>query len=123
MPFKLVTVAEVDPFEATARRAGLSEEERAELVVFLAANPEAGDLIQGTGGLRKLRWAKQGGGKRGGYRAIYYFFTEEVPIYLLAIYAKNQQVDLSATQRARLSELAAELKASARKMARPRSRR
>lgn len=122
MPFVPITVAEVDPFDATARRAGVSDDERAELIQFLAANPEAGDLIQGTGGLRKLRWARTGKGKRGGYRAIYYFFTSEVPIYLLAIYAKNQQVDLSAVQKARLTELAAELKANARKVARPRNR-
>lgn len=123
MPFVPITVAEIDPFDATARRAGLSDQERAELIAFLAANPQAGDVIPGTGGLRKLRWARTGEGKRGGYRAIYYFFTDEVPIYLLAIYAKNQQVDLSAQQKRRLSELAVELKASARKAVRPRTKR
>lgn len=123
MPVRLITVAEVDPFDATARRAGLSEAERAALVEFLAQNPEAGDLIPGTGGLRKLRWAKAGKGKRGGYRAIYYYFTEDVPIYLLAIYAKNQQVDLTAAQKARLSDLAEQLKTSARKLVRLRTTR
>jgi hypothetical protein len=123
MPVRLITVAEVDPFDATARRAGLSEVERMALVEFLAHNPEAGDLIQGTGGLRKLRWAKPGKGKSGGYRAIYYYFTEDVPIYLLAIYAKNQQVDLTAAQKARLTDLAEQLKASARKSTRLRTQR
>jgi len=55
MPFVPIAVAEVDPFDARARRAGLSDDERAELITFLALHPEAGDLIQGTGGLRKLR--------------------------------------------------------------------
>jgi hypothetical protein len=50
-----ITVAEVDPFAATADRAGLAEEERNAVVDFVARNPEAGDLIPGTGGLRKLR--------------------------------------------------------------------
>lgn len=123
MPLSLITVAEVDPFDATARRAGLSDAERAALVAFLAQNPETGDLIPGTGGLRKLRWAKAGKGKSGGYRAIYYFFTEDVPIYLLAVYAKNQQIDLTAAQKARLTDLAEQLKASARKAARLRTKR
>jgi hypothetical protein len=123
MPVRLITVAEVDPFDATAKRAGLTEDERAALVEFLAQNPVAGDLIPGTGGLRKLRWAKPGKGKRGGYRAIYYYFTEDVPIYLLAIYAKNSQVDLTAAQKARLTTLAAQLKASAGKILRLRAKR
>lgn len=123
MSLRPITVAEVDPFDATARRAGLSEAERAALVEFLAQNPEAGDLIPGTGGLRKLRWAKLGKGKSGGYRAIYYYFSEDVPIYLLAIYGKNQQVDLTAAQKARLTELAEQLKASARKSVRLRTKR
>ncbi len=116
MPVVPITVAEVDPFDATAKRAGLTEGERTELVGFLARNPEVGDLIQGTGGLRKLRWARTGKGKRSGYRAIYYYFTEEVPIYLLAVYAKNQQIDLNTQQKARLTALAEELKANARKI-------
>ena len=123
MPLRLITVAEVDPFDATARRAGLSETERIALVEFLAQNSEAGDLIPGTGGLRKLRWAKPGKGKSGGYRAIYYYFSEDVPIYLLAIYAKNQQVDLTAAQKTRLTDLAEQLKASARKSTRLRTKR
>lgn len=123
MSFRLITVAEVDPFETTAKRAGLSETERVALIEFLAEHPDAGDLIPGTGGLRKLRWAKTGRGKSGGYRAIYYFFTEDVPIYLLAIYAKNQQIDLTSAQKAKLSELAEQLKASARKVVRLRTKR
>jgi hypothetical protein len=118
-----ITVAEVDPFDATARRAGLSDAERRELVEFLATHPEAGVIIPGTGGLRKLRWARPGKGKSGGYRAIYYYFSEGVPIYLLAIYAKNQQVDLTSAQKVRLSALADELKTQARKIVRLRTKR
>lgn len=110
-----ITVAEVDPFPATAKTAGLTEDERKELTDFLAQNPEAGVLIPRTGGLRKLRWAKDGGGKRGGYRVIYYFFDHMVPIFLLAIYPKSQQVDLTPDQEKKLTALAEELKTAARK--------
>ena len=110
----LVTVVEVDPFSTTADRVGLAEDERLTLTAFLAANREAGDVIPGTGGLRKLRWAGKGKGRRGGYRIIYYYFNDGVPLYLLAIYAKNVQIDLTPQQKKRLSELAKQLKAAAK---------
>jgi|HubBroStandDraft_1064217.scaffolds.fasta_scaffold344297_2 mRNA-degrading endonuclease RelE of RelBE toxin-antitoxin system len=116
----LITVAEVDPFATTAARAGLSEDEREQLIIFLARNPAVGDLIPGSGGLRKLRWAGKGKGKRGGYRVIYYYFNEALPVYLLAVYPKNQQVDLTPHQKARLISLGAALKAEALKRARAR---
>jgi mRNA-degrading endonuclease RelE of RelBE toxin-antitoxin system len=109
-----ITVAEVDPFSATASRANLTEEEREAITVFLANNPEAGEVIRDTGGLRKLRWPRKGKGKRGGYRLIYYFFNEAIPVYLLAIYPKGQQIDLTAEQKKRLTKLAADLKAEAK---------
>jgi mRNA-degrading endonuclease RelE of RelBE toxin-antitoxin system len=115
-----ITVAEVDPFEASAGRAGLMEEERKELTDFIARNPEAGDVIPGTGGLRKLRWAGKGKGTRGGYRLIYYFFNEGIPIYLLAIYPKSQQIDLTPEQKKRLTTLAERLKDAARAKDAPR---
>jgi mRNA-degrading endonuclease RelE of RelBE toxin-antitoxin system len=109
-----VTVAEVDPFSATASRADLTEEERQAITLFLANNPEAGEVIPDTGGLRKLRWPGKGKGKRGGYRVIYYFFNEAIPVYLLAVYPKSQQIDLTAEQKRRLAKLAGDLKAEAR---------
>jgi len=68
-----ITVAEVDPFSATAARADLGEDEREAITWFLANNPEAGDVIPETGGLRKMRWPGHGKGKRSGYRVIYLF--------------------------------------------------
>ena len=62
-----ITVAETQAFARSAEKIW-SEEERAELVYHVAHNPEAGDVIPGTGGIRKLRWARPGGGKRGGAR-------------------------------------------------------
>jgi mRNA-degrading endonuclease RelE of RelBE toxin-antitoxin system len=106
-----ITVAEVDPFSATASRADLTEDEREAITLFLANNPEAGEVIPDTGGLRKLRWAGKGKGKRGGYRVIYYFFNETNPVYLLAVYPKGQQIDLTAEQKKRLTKLAGDIKA------------
>lgn len=114
METSLTTVAEFDPFERTAKAAGLTEEERRDLTTFLAENPEKGDPIKGTGGIRKLRWGREGHGKRGGYRVIYYFYNDTFPVCLLAIYGKNQQVDLTSEQTKQLSRVAAALKAKAK---------
>ena len=85
---RLVTVVETVAF---ARRADklLTLEERDELVAFLATHPTAGDLIEGTGGVRKVRFAAQGRGKSGGVRVIHYFVHENGPLYALLLYAKN----------------------------------
>lgn len=73
--------------------------------VHLAAHPLSGDLIAGTGGLRKIRWSGAGRGKRGGVRVIYYYVDEESQIWLLLIYAKNEKQDLSAAEKKVLKQL------------------
>lgn len=72
----------------------VGSKERDELHQHLADSPESGDLIPGSGGLRKLRWSRSGMGKRGGVRIIYYFYREEVPLYLFSVFAKNEKADL-----------------------------
>lgn len=72
---------------------------------YLAARPKAGDLIEGTGGVRKLRWARDGGGKSGGVRVIYYFHSESMPLYLLTMFAKNERANLSKSERNELAGL------------------
>lgn len=67
----------------------LSDDEYSMLQQALIANPEAGDLIQGSGGVRKLRWGVKGRGKRGGIRVIYYAKARKGQIWMLALYAKN----------------------------------
>ena len=90
MTTKPITVAETLPFLRQA--AGLwGEEERNAFVDFIAANPEAGDVIPDTGGLRKVRWSRPGTGKRGGVRVIYFYHDSAMPLYLLLIYAKAQR--------------------------------
>ena len=67
----------------------------AELVAFVGTNPEVGEIIPESGGVRKIRWALQGTGKRGGARAIYYYHNERLPMFRLSAYAKNRKANLS----------------------------
>ena len=83
----------------------LSEESYGEFQGFLAENPTAGDVIQGTNGLRKIRWAVQGKGKSGGVRVIYYHLCRAYQIRLILIYRKGIKDDLSATEKRMVSEI------------------
>ena len=76
----------------------LSDEDFRLLQVSLLLKPEQGKVIPGSGGLRKMRWALTGRGKSGGARIIYFWFTAQSVIYLLMIYAKNEQEDLTPEQ-------------------------
>ena len=80
----------------------LSDEEFRLFQAELMSNPKQGDVIQGTGGLRKIRVASKGKGKRGGSRVIYYFLDEKRRFYLLTIYGKNEMSDLTADQKKQL---------------------
>jgi hypothetical protein len=92
-----ITVVEVEPFPAKAAQVW-NHEERLEFIGFIAENPEAGDLIAGSGGVRKVRWSRAGTGKRGGVRVIYYYSDESMPLFLLTVYPKNRKDNLSPTQ-------------------------
>jgi hypothetical protein len=94
----LVGVVETPEFLAATREL-LTVEERILLVDFLAENPASGELIKGTGGVRKLRWALEGRGKSGGARIIYYYHNASLPLFLLTAYAKNVRADLSQSDR------------------------
>ncbi|MDQ6959961.1 MAG: DNA-binding protein [Mariprofundaceae bacterium] len=91
----MFTVAETETF---VRQAGAywNDEERAEFISFIASHPEAGDVIPGSGGVRKLRWRAKGKGKRGGVRVIYFNMTAEGKIWLLLIYGKNVRENIPA---------------------------
>ncbi len=93
-----VSVVETPEFLAATQRI-MDEEERGALVDYLARNPMAGDLIPGTGGVRKLRWALEGRGKRGGARVVYYYHSAAMPIFALTAYAKNERADISQAYR------------------------
>jgi hypothetical protein len=83
----------------SATRKLMTDEERALLVDYLAYNPTSGDLIPGTGGVRKLRWGLEGRGKRGGARVVYFHHDASMPFFALTAYAKNERADLSQQDR------------------------
>jgi mRNA-degrading endonuclease RelE of RelBE toxin-antitoxin system len=83
----------------------LAEDSYFALQDYLLENPDEGDVIVGGKGIRKLRWRAEGRGKRGGLRVIYYFADRHGYIYLLMLYAKNEQEDLTAQQLKELHEI------------------
>lgn len=87
----------------------LTDDEYRALQNVLVEDPERGDLIQGGGGIRKLRHAMQGRGKSGGVRAIYYWMKDKHQIYMLVVYPKSRRDDLSDKEVAVLRELVKEL--------------
>lgn len=107
---KMITIVELPPFLAQVG-SSIKSEERDELICFLAKNPTIGDEIVGTGGMRKMRWGGKGKGKRGGLRVIYYFYNESAPVFLLTVYGKGVQDDLSPAQKKKLVDLVKLLKA------------
>lgn len=88
---------ETSVFTASLRR-HLDDEQYRAMQLALALRPEQGALIPGGGGLRKLRWGAEGRGKRGGVRSIYYWAVDDELCYMVYMYAKNEQGDLTATQ-------------------------
>jgi hypothetical protein len=83
-----------------------SESERENIVSMVAADPECGEVMQGTGGFRKVRVGRCGTGKRGGARAIYILRNERFPIFLVAVYPKNRKDNLSMNERNELAKRA-----------------
>lgn len=107
---RLIAVCETRDFARRADKIWTSAE-RDEFIDYIAANPFDGDVIEGTGGVRKIRWSRQGTGKRGGVRVIYYVYDEAVPLFLLTLYAKNESEDLSDEGRKAYRTFVTELKA------------
>ncbi len=110
---RLITVAETPLFMRQAEKVW-SDADREEFVVYIAGNPKAGDAIPETGGVRKVRWAREGSGKRGGARVIYFYHDAGRPLYLLMVYAKARKENLSADERRIVRDLAAVLKGETR---------
>jgi hypothetical protein len=104
----LITIAETLHFQR-AIRSLLSEQERDQLLIQLASHPDIGVVIRETGGIRKLRWGRTGSGKSGGVRVIYYFHDETMPLYLLAVFGKNEKANLSRQERNDLAKAVKEL--------------
>lgn len=94
----------------------LSPDELEELVDFVALHPERGDVIPGTGGVRKLRWGSSRKGKSKGLRIIYFYHDLNMPLFLLAVYSKGERLRLTKREESTLAKMAEDLKSkSARK--------
>lgn len=97
-------IAELPSFIRLADKL-LSQDERSDLISYLAEHPKAGALMEGTGGVRKLRWRRGGQGKSGGVRVIYYFHDDAMPLYLLTLFVKGDKENLSKAERNELAGL------------------
>jgi hypothetical protein len=105
-----VTVVELPAFQKRASRLW-DHDERDRMIDFIARNPEAGDLIPGAGGIRKLRRQRPGiGGKRGGARVAYFYHDPAMPIFLLLAYAKARQEDMTADEKRQTAMIVTALK-------------
>ncbi len=109
------TVAETAYFSRRAEKR-LTADELWDAISMIATNPLCGDLIKETGGLRKVRFAAGGKGKSGGVRILYYWFSENAPIFLLDVFKKGEKDNLSKAERNAFAVLAGKLRASYRRM-------
>ena len=108
------TVIETSIYLKHVQQNGLTSEEQEEIVSIIANDPTAGDLIAGTSGARKLHIAGRGKGKSGGYRVIHYYAADDVPVFLLALYSKGTQTNLTKAQKNELSATLPQIAASYR---------
>jgi hypothetical protein len=92
-------VIETGAYLSDVADAGMSEAECETVITALSENPMCGDLMPGTGGARKVRFAAPGRGKRGGYRTIHYYGGKDVPVFLLAVVKKGERADLSMAEK------------------------
>ncbi len=106
---ELITIVETKQYQTKSLKI-LSENNQKAIVDYLALHPKTGKIMQGTGGIRKLRWGKDGKGKSGGIRIIYYFYNEKIPLFLLTFFAKNEKDNLSKMERNELKKLTILLK-------------
>ncbi len=89
------TIVETLSFIRQAKKLGLSNEELDSVKTLIAQHPTLGSVISGTGGARKVRIPMQGKGKSGGYRVVTYYSGEDIPVFLLDIYAKSSKANLT----------------------------
>lgn len=109
----MLTIGELPEYIRRADKL-LTEAQRRDVIDYLAAHPKAGDLLEGTGGVRKLRWGRDGRGKSGGVRVVYYFHSEAMPLYLVTLFAKSERANLSKAERNALAGLVDVLQATKR---------
>jgi len=84
----------------------LSKSDKKGIINYLASHPQSGAVMQGTGGIRKFRWATGNKGKSGAVRVIYYFHNKSIPLFLLTVFGKNEKDNLSKSERNELAKFA-----------------
>ncbi|MDP3676166.1 MAG: type II toxin-antitoxin system RelE/ParE family toxin [Novosphingobium sp.] len=99
------SVIETDSYLRDAKDAGMAEDERNAAVDLVSTDPEAGDVMPGTGGVRKARLAGRGKGKSGGYRIVWYFGGGDIPVFLLTVFDKGEKANLTQGERNALRSL------------------
>ena len=109
----MISIAETGSFQRKSNSL-LSTEEKDDLIAYLAEHPNARNIIQGTNGVRKIRWARGNRGKSAGLRIIYYYLiyyyhSEIMPLYLLTVFGKNEKANLSMEEKHILSTMVKEL--------------
>ena len=104
-----ITVLQLPKFKAEATEL-IGTDGIEELAVYLIDHPDAGNVVPGAGGVRKLRWAAKGKGKRGGARVIYLYVVIAARIFLIRCYPKNVKADLTADEKKQIKQIAAHLK-------------
>jgi len=102
---KRQTVVETPSYIALAGKL-FSEAERDKIVAMVAANPECGDVMSGTGGFRKVRVPRQGMGKSGGARVVYIWRSDKFPVFLITVFRKNEKANLTKAERNTLKKRA-----------------
>ena len=98
-------VIETNAYLAAAKAAGMTDAERAAAIDLVASDPHGGDVMQGTGGCRKVRLAGRGKGKSGGYRIIFAFGGIHIPVFLITVFGKGEKDNLTRAERNDLAKL------------------
>ncbi|MDY6949127.1 MAG: type II toxin-antitoxin system RelE/ParE family toxin [Pseudomonadota bacterium] len=106
------TVIETESYLRAAKDAKMHADEMTSAVDLVSADPEVGVLMQGTGGVRKVRLAGRGKGKSGGYRIVYFYGGGDIPVFLLTVFGKGEKANLSQGERNALRSLTGTLKES-----------
>ncbi len=94
----MLTIVELPEYQRRVSSL-LTTDENIAVINYLAGKPDAGVVMQGTGGIRKLRWAAQGKGKSGGVRVIYYYHNTNLPLFLLTVFGKGEKANISKAER------------------------
>ena len=108
------TIIETPAYLSDAKALGLTDAERTAIVDYIAQCPSAGEVMSGTGGARKVRFGGRGKGKSGGYRVITFYSGDDIPVFLLNIFAKGEKVNLTKTEQNELRAILADVVAAYR---------